>query len=76
MEWQKARKYRELGHAAAKVVVVLPVTDRTGLHGLLHQSLFFLYVDDIPTSQETHLWAFKACLVFTYFTFLQWRTFM
>jgi hypothetical protein len=30
------------------------------LHGLLRRSTF-LHVDDVRTSQETHLWAFTAC---------------
>jgi hypothetical protein len=32
-----------------------------GLHGLLGDSITFLYVDDVLTSQETHLWASTAC---------------
>jgi hypothetical protein len=32
-----------------------------GLHGLLRVHLYFLYVDDIRTSQETHIWASAAC---------------
>jgi hypothetical protein len=33
----------------------------TGLHGLLRGQLYFLYVDDIHISQETHIWASKLC---------------
>jgi hypothetical protein len=37
-----------------------------GLHSLLRGYLYFLYVDDVRTtqetpSQETHLWASTAC---------------
>jgi hypothetical protein len=32
-----------------------------GRHGLLGDSFTFLYVDDIRTSQEAHLWAATAC---------------
>jgi hypothetical protein len=32
-----------------------------GLHGLIRDSLTFSYVDDIRTSQETHLWTSTAC---------------
>jgi hypothetical protein len=32
-----------------------------GLHGLLQGLDYFLYVDDIFTSQETRLWASTAC---------------
>jgi hypothetical protein len=40
------------------------------LHGLLRGWLyFFVYVDDVRTSEETHLWAFSACYGDT-FTFL------
>jgi hypothetical protein len=28
----------------------------TALHGLLQGDLYFLYVDYVPASQETHLW--------------------
>jgi hypothetical protein len=27
-----------------------------GLHGLLRGWLYFLYIDDVRTSPETHLW--------------------
>jgi hypothetical protein len=30
-------------------------------HGLLWGLLYFLYVDDIRTSQETYLWASTVC---------------
>jgi hypothetical protein len=39
------------------------------LHVLLLRWLYFLYVDDILTSQETHLWTCTACYV-DGFTFL------
>jgi hypothetical protein len=32
-----------------------------GLQGLLRKELYFLHVDDVRTSQETHLWASTAC---------------
>jgi hypothetical protein len=32
-----------------------------GLHGLLRRWLYFVYVDDVRTSQETHIWALTAC---------------
>jgi hypothetical protein len=32
-----------------------------GLHGFLRDSFTFLYVDNVRTSQEAHLWAFTAC---------------
>jgi hypothetical protein len=31
------------------------------LHGLLRDSFTFLYVDDVRTSQEIHLWISTAC---------------
>jgi hypothetical protein len=34
-----------------------------GLHGMLRGKLYILYVDDVCTSQETHLWASTACYV-------------
>jgi hypothetical protein len=40
-----------------------------GLYGLLHGSFTFLYVKDVRTSQETHLWASTACFTDN-FTFL------
>jgi hypothetical protein len=30
------------------------------LHGLLRRKFYFLYVDDVRTSQETHLWPSMA----------------
>jgi hypothetical protein len=35
---------------------------------LLRIYLYFLYVDDVRTSQETHLWASKTCYgdIFTF----------
>jgi hypothetical protein len=32
-----------------------------GLHGLLGDTFTFLYVDDVRTSQETHLLASMVC---------------
>jgi hypothetical protein len=32
-----------------------------GLHVLLRGQLYFLYVADVRTSQETQLWASTAC---------------
>jgi hypothetical protein len=32
-----------------------------GLYGLLRVSFTFVYVDDVHTSQETHLWASTCC---------------
>jgi hypothetical protein len=40
-----------------------------GLHGLLQRHLYVLYVADVRTSQETHLWASTACYSNS-FTFL------
>jgi hypothetical protein len=34
---------------------------RSGLHGLLQELLNFVYIDDVPTSQETHQWVTTAC---------------
>jgi hypothetical protein len=31
-----------------------------GLHGLLRDRFTFLYIDDVPPSQETHLWVSTA----------------
>jgi hypothetical protein len=31
------------------------------IHGLLWISLYFLYLDDVSASQETHLWTFTGC---------------
>jgi hypothetical protein len=31
------------------------------LHGVLRGSCTFVYVDNVRTSQETHLWASAAC---------------
>jgi hypothetical protein len=30
-------------------------------HGVLRRKLYFFYMDDISTSQETRLWASTAC---------------
>jgi hypothetical protein len=40
-----------------------------GLHGLLGDSFNFLYVDNVRTSQEAHLWTTAACYgdCFTFF---------
>jgi hypothetical protein len=32
-----------------------------GLHVLLQGELYFLYVDDVHISQETHLWDNTTC---------------
>jgi hypothetical protein len=32
-----------------------------GFHGLLRGYVYFLYVDVIRTTQETHLWTSTAC---------------
>jgi hypothetical protein len=32
-----------------------------GRHGLLYGELYFLYVDDIRTSQETYVWGVTVC---------------
>jgi hypothetical protein len=40
-----------------------------GHYGLLRGQLYFLYVDDVRTSQETRLWASMACYGYE-FTFL------
>jgi hypothetical protein len=32
-----------------------------GLHGLLRDSFSVLYVNDVRTSQETHVWASMSC---------------
>jgi hypothetical protein len=31
------------------------------LHGLLRGRFTFLYIDNVPASQETHLWVPTAC---------------
>jgi hypothetical protein len=37
-----------------------------GLHGLLQVNVYFLYVNDVRTSQEIHLWASTACYGHTF----------
>jgi hypothetical protein len=39
----------------------VPDRKHIGLHGLLGGKRSFLYVDDVRTRQETHLWASTAC---------------
>jgi hypothetical protein len=41
-----------------------------GLHGLLLGEIYFLYADDVRTSQETLLWVSTACYgeSFTFYT--------
>jgi hypothetical protein len=39
------------------------VPHRRHTYGLLRELLFFLYVDDVSTSQETHLWTVTVSLL-------------